>query len=238
MMMNPSCPLYNVSFSDLSDDFIFGIAFSGYLGYAWRDVMNFMAVCKRFRKIGFRYIGIFLCRETQQVYNLPTLFAHFTNIVYFNASFFSFVDKTILDSMNHWKNSLKGLNFRGSSINSEELEHLFRSNEVEFSQNLVALDVSKDLREKRDAVTDRGLTIIAKFSSLRWLNVACTNITDLTVLAITEHLHLLEYLNLQACPLITNNGVKAIQQLPLKSLDISCCVLLSAPLLNVLFDEK
>lgn len=235
--MTPSFPPYEVSLSDLSDDFIFGIAFSGYLGYAWRDVMNFMTVCKRFRNIGFKYIGMFICRETQQIQDLPTLFSHFSSIVYFNASFFTFIDKTILDSMQHWKNSLKGLNFRGSSINSEELQYLFRSNE-ELLQNLVSLDISKDARNKRDAITDHGLAYIPKLSSLKWLNVACTNITDATLLSITGHLHHLEYLNLQACPLITNNGVKTLQQLPLRSLDISGCLLLSAAIFKTLFDDK
>jgi len=241
---------YSKSLLDLSDDLIFGIAFSGYLGYYWRDMIFFMSVCTRFHTIGLKYISTFMIPMNFQeqkltFHDFQSISTRFLNIVYFDTSFSSayITTELVTSCLSLWKSTLRGLNFRATNITSNSLKEIFSDDHPDnqmMMEQILSLDVSKETIVKRLQIVDEGLLeIFTLFNGLRWLNLAGTGITDKTLLILSSSCLQLQHLNLQCCTMTTNEGIKSLACLSLQTLDISCCSQLSALILfPILFDLK
>lgn len=219
---------------DLSDEVLGHILFSGYLSRSWYQTVLLLLVCKRFAEVGKRHIAYVdhKCRDwhgpvnVSAIQNLENIHRIAGSLVYLDLSFCNINLQSFqnINLFKQWKNSLKGLNLRGTGLCDEFLQHVGLSG---FTQ-LKFLDVSKLNISEAPQITDVGGYHIAGLTRLKWLNVSCTSITNDTVGEISSKCPMVWHLGLQCCLGFTDDGVKYLKRMGhLRILDISGCSLIT-----------
>lgn len=235
----------------LSDDLLFGILFSGYLGYSYKDLFHYKMISKRIWYLGRRRIGLLELdgNDMERVLQLMADERGLSKVVSLKVNF-SNVEFTpgIVKNILTWKSSLKNISFRGSMIDdvsllqllSPEFVQLMDENEGKENAltnnslvdqpcpfpHLVSLDLSKDTKAKSHLINDTGLSMLTHYPNLLWISLAYTNITDQTIALICSSLVQLKHLNIQGCYGVTNASGGYLRQTSLLRLDVSNCPLL------------
>jgi hypothetical protein len=247
-------------FGFLHDDIIFGIFFSGYLGYSYRQLYSYLLICKHFQEIGSKRIGLLEIFENFDEKNLLSLCStmQLSSIVYLKINYNNteFTPATI-SSILLWKQSLKGISFRGSMINDQDLVQLlteFSSSSSSSSSsylsdiinsqsdatipNLVSLDLSKDSRSNSSLISDTAIISLIAYKEMKWLSLSVTGITDYSISLICSNMKKLYYLNIAGCYKITDDAFEYIKTTSLKYLNISNCRTLTSKSLQIMFKNE
>ncbi len=235
----------------LSDDLLFGILFSGYLGYSYKDLFHYKMISKRIWYLGRRRIGLLELdgNDMERILQLMTDERGLSKVVSLKVNFSSVqFTQGMVKNILAWKTSHKNLSFRGSMMDdvcllqllSPEFAQLMDENEGKENAlntnsrvdqpspfpHLVSLDLSKDTKAKSHLISDAGLSMLTHYPNLLWISLAYTNITDQTIALICSSLIQLKHLNIQGCYGVTNASGGYLRQTSLLRLDVSNCPLL------------
>lgn len=221
---------------DLSDDTLFGIFFSGYLGFEWRHLKEIALVNKAFLHVARATVGKvglnYTCDSDSFVINLATLLS---KVTFFDASFatLSYPAET-MSALSKWRTTLKSLNLRGTQVSDASLQVL-KEKCFDRPLKLISLDLSQSKAADRRLITDTALTTFSASSQLRWLNLSMTDISNTGIVTIVSSFPHLQLLGLQCCRLLTNEGLVPLRSLSLTFLDISGCQQLTKAVIPTLF---
>lgn len=221
---------------DLSDDTLFGIFFSGYLGFEWRHLKEIALVNKAFLHVAratVGKVGLNYTRDSDSyVINLATLLS---KVTFFDASFatLSYPAET-MSALSKWRTTLKSLNLRGTQVSDASLQ-LLKEICLDKPLKLISLDLSQSKAADRSLITDTALTTFSASSQLRWLNLSMTDISNAGIVIIVSSFPHLQLLGLQCCRLLTNEGLVPLRSLSLTFLDISGCQQLTKAVIPTLF---
>jgi hypothetical protein len=186
-----------------------------------------------------------------------------SSIVYLKINYNNteFTPSTI-SSILSWKKSLKGISFRGSMIDDQDLVQLLTEPSSSSSSmvmspvssssssspnlnsqckavipNLVSLDLSKDSRSKASLISDTAIQSLVAYKELKWLSLSVTGITDYAISLICSNMKKLYYLNIAGCFKITDDAFDFIKTTSLKYLNISNCRTLTNKSLQKMFSN-
>jgi hypothetical protein len=224
---------------DLDDDILFGIFFSGYLGYEWRQLKEVALTCRTFFSIASERIGKLVIDEiTNPDFYLQSCAKILKRVTFLDVAFSTLQYSTeSLQSIGQWTSSLRGVTFRNTSISDIQLQMM-----QDFANgcplNLLSLDLSKGKTSARTEITDLGLQTFSRCRQLKWLNLSMTNISNDGLRIISHSFPNLELLGIQCCSEITDAGIQWLCQLPLSFLDISGCLHLTKGVIAYICDNR
>lgn len=203
----------------MSDDVLFGILYSGYVGFDWHTLRNVVMTCKVFYRLGCRRVAKLVLKEDE---NIEDISKHMSGLVFVDFRYNSnksFAQHTFA-ALRHSIASLRSLILRGTAADDSSMNCIL---DLRDQLNLYSLDLSKSISTTRSLITDRALIAFQSCHNMRWLNLSMTNITDESMQLISTSFVHLELLGLQCCPRITNHGIDHLRNLPLKFVDIIGC---------------
>ncbi len=130
-MMSHCSPskIQSITLLDLSEDLIFGIAFSGYLGFTVKSIVKILLTCRQLYRIGRYQVGIFQFHDqfTQQQWStISKALRQFDSVscMDFSYSHSERLPLSILKNLTRWSTTLFGLNFKDTLINDADLKSL------------------------------------------------------------------------------------------------------------------
>jgi hypothetical protein len=242
-------------FTSLKDDLVFGILYSGYLGYGYEVMSSYFHICKYLYEIGCQRIGMVSSGHSFSELHLAKI--PLKNIVYLRIFHLDrpFSNDTIDLILSKWKHSLRGLSFRGTMLTTEELLRLLtpitnetvdydavqeqlRQQRQQYIPNLISLDLSKDSLSKASLINDLGVSFLRNYHKLRWLSLAGTDILNVSIKFLSEHMKQLSYLNISYCRHLSDRCSSYLKEMSVKSLNISGCPDLSSESLRVLLANR
>jgi hypothetical protein len=209
----------HISILDMSDDVLFGILYSGYIGFDWHTLRKVVMTCKTFYRLGCRRIAKLVLKEEENVIDITK---QLSGLVFIDFGYNSNKDWAphTFAALRHSFNSLRSLILRGTLVSDRAMDCIL---DLQKEINLYSLDLSKSISFTRSLISDRALLAFQFCHQMRWLNLSMTNITDDSMQLISTSFPRLELLGLQCCPRITNRGIDHLNNLPLKFLDIIGC---------------
>jgi hypothetical protein len=243
-------------FTSLKDDLVFGILYSGYLGYSYEGLSSYFRICKYFYEIGCQRIGMVSSGQSfseLQLAKIPLKNVVYLRIFHLDRPFSN--NDTIEVILSKWKHSLRGLSFRGTMLTTEELLRLLtpitnetvdydavqeqlRQQPQQHIPNLISLDLSKDTLSKASLINDLGVSFLRNYHNLRWLSLAGTGIQNVSIKFLSEHTKQLSSLNISYCRQLSDRCSSYLKEMSVKALNISGCPDLSSESLRVLFANR
>jgi hypothetical protein len=235
---------------DLSDDLIFGIAFTGYLGFTLKSIQSLLLTCKQLHRISRYQVGLFQYHEsfTEEQWEIilkslqQFISVSCVDLSYSRSDPWSTVG--LFENLKRWSSTLYGLNFKDTLIDDLDLKQLaIASSEnnaqenIKFNQ-LRFLDLSKVRRDDRTLITDEGMSHFLHCRQMKWLNLGMTDITDAMIEQIVMYMPYLEYLSIPSCHKLTNACLHHLKKLSLVVLDISFCKGLTLDAFQILFGNR
>ncbi len=121
--------IQSITFLDLSEDLIFGIAFSGYLGFTVKSIVKILLTCRQLYRIGRYQVGIFQFHDqfTQHQWcTISKALGQFDSVscMDFSYSHSERLPSSILKNLTRWSTTLFGLNFKDTLISDADLKFL------------------------------------------------------------------------------------------------------------------
>lgn len=211
----------NTGVHSLSDDILGCILFSNYTGSTLYNIVSIALVNKLFMMLAQNFVSTIVFDDSiLDYFEQPNQLA--INLMYVDISHTDIaITQNFCEQLLQVKSTLVGLNLRGTDVDDSNLSMICQL------VNLRLLDISKSLIDYSNCITDEGVLELAALTNLQWLDLSCTDITDVSVESLGQSCGALTHLSLQCCWLLTDSFSKHITQLKLIALDISCCIQIS-----------
>jgi hypothetical protein len=205
----------------LSDDILGCILFSSYTGNSLDEIVSVALVNKLFLTLAQNFVAVITFNDDRldyfEYHRQLAINLRYVDVSHTDIIISQFFCKKLLQV----KNTLDGLNLRGTDVNDSHLSMISQLTNLRF------LDISKSLIEQSEYVTDRGVLNLVALIHLQWLDLSCTDVTDVSIDALGKSCDSLTHLSLQCCCSLTDSFSTHISQLKLVALDISSCVQIS-----------
>lgn len=232
------------AFTELPEDLLIGILFSGYLGFDWLEVREYALVNKSL----FQLARCSVCKVTVPADEFSSYCQNIANIlsqtIYFDLSDINSYTPETSSTIAKWSHSLKSLVLRGVNVVDDDIRTIMQNIESSWPNNtltLMSLDLSKGKIADRPHISDAAIEYFITSSAfdgsaLRWLNLSMTNISDYGIILIASSFPKLELLGIQCCPRLSNGGLEPLTALSLSFLDFSGCKGLTGGVIEILFN--
>ena len=164
-----------LSFIDMSEDLIFGIAFSGYLGFTWDSMQNVLLTSKQLYLIGQRQIGLISCNEDDKSTDaFLTMMRTCHNVSCVNIPYMPFhLSVEVMTSIGGWYRTLHGLNLRGTTVTDEQLQILMQNHPLLLqASSLSSSDHAVDSSSSLSLRNVDPIPSINLFPQLRFLDLS------------------------------------------------------------------
>ena len=216
--LNFDLPLRN-RLTSLPDNVLSIVFCSGYFSFV--DLNKRLTfICKKIRALILENLSIIQIRG----YNLSglnqdhfySMIASFRHIKFIDLSYCN-IAITKLDRLLSSYCDIKGLCLRAENVRESSISYIGELKKLQY------LDLSRFKYEENDTIGS-NIQVLKSLSTLVWLNISYTSVSDEVLYTILSSNKNIEYLGIAGCRKLTNNCYQALQQtVSLKCLDISNC---------------
>lgn len=213
---------------DLSDELLYGILYSGYLGFDWNSLKNVVLSCPRLAQIGYercQYVKLSKYAMGCTSY-IPGLSSTLKRVQYLDMGLVSSsitLTACACEAITKWSNTMRALDLRYVQITDDQLKMICKE-----MSKLQYLNLARSQRSSV-LITDESGKFIRYLTNLQYLNLSNTGITDVTIASLVDDQSQsvsrplnLQYLLLDGCNALTDSALQSISTITtLTHLDIS-----------------
>lgn len=170
------------SLTDLSEDLIFGIAFSGYLGFNWQSMRNILLTSKTLYIIGQRQVGLISFNDDLLEDSFLTTMRTLRNVSCINIPYMPYtMTSEVMTYMSTFYRTLHGLNLRGTEVDDVALLKLLQCHPLVQQRQASPVDSSSPPSSSSSLLSPDDidkLSIGDPFPKLRFLDLSKSHSTQ------------------------------------------------------------